>query len=568
MSIGECWLSVLSGIRDLRGPVVGLLALLVSAMSGTEACFAQNRENRVEFHDGHFRIEDSPEGALIAELRSLRSVGGETVLSITAKERIRFTDDGDGFDRKAKDGIYTGLVPGELNSEISRYEDLVAGLRTDRPIPVFVGQRLIGTRPSSKFIKEIQNTGGGDGSAPATDENSKRLLPILEVSSGTSVLIPNSIAMTDLSIVEAPDYTYNPCAGTGTPNGVWTFGHLMSELAAAEGVDVSDFCNNWLDHWTVDQTINGFTAGARVAVHDEIINAWPTDQNGRLSMVDAPFRLLGIFNRVDLRDSGSGSSYTQEGSAGELRFVYCFTDGCSSYPRPFLVIFEYRVNKVGCDVQTWGQQWAALSDLPLGSAQYLAALAQLTTEVTNVTNGLHRLAQLRTNEFIERPWDLREFVISDNGFLVQKSVVATPDISQQMSSWLANVVNTGPLVQGVPTFLSAEEGASSINPSGFFWEAPGITDNNRRHLFSLNTCNACHGRETDTPFTHVREAPFGTPAPLSGFLTGISVADPIDGTVRNFNDLDRRRQDLQNLIDTPCISQVLAQSRRGDDKSH
>jgi hypothetical protein len=51
-------------------------------------------------------------------------------------------------------------------------------------------------------------------------------------------------------------------------------------------------------------------------------------------------------------------------------------------------------------------------------------------------------------------------------------------------------------------------------------------------------------------------------------MTGISVPDPVDGTVRNFNDLDRRRQDLQNLIDTPCLSQVLANARRGDDASH
>jgi hypothetical protein len=315
-----------------------------------------------------------------------------------------------------------------------------------------------------------------------------------------------------------------------------------------------------------DQTINGFTATARTVVRDEILNVWPVDQNGELSMADAPFRLLGIFNRVDLRES----SYTNGSSAGELRFVYCFTDGCSSHPRPFLVIFEYRVNKVGCDVQTWGQQWAALSDLQLGSTQYLDLLSQLTREVTDVYSNPqgHQLAQLRTNEFIERPWELREFVTPGPGFLVQKSVAVTPDLSQNFTSWLSNVVNSGPAPPAVPTFSALEEGASSLNPIAFFWEAPGIADNNKRHLFSLNTCNACHGRETLTDFTHVREAPFGTPAPLSGFMTGISVPDPVDGTVRNFNDLDRRRQDLQNLIDTPCLSQVLANARRGDDASH
>ena len=561
------WLSAFCG-RGPRNPrFVCVFSLCLVTVLSDNFCFAQKSENRIEFHSGNFRINGSPDGQLIAELRSLKSVGGGTTLSISADTKgVEFSDDGQGLDRRAKDGIYTGLIPGDIKTEISRYESMVDGLAKDRPIPVFVGQRMVGTTPSSNYIRDISYS-GSDGQAV---DGQGDLLPILEVSGGTSVLIPNSIAITDLSVVESPDYTYNPCAGTGNPKGVWTFGHLMTELAMAEGLDVSDFCRNWLDHWSVDQNINGFTAVERLPVRDDVINAWPLDGNGNLSMADAPFRLLGIFNRVDLRDTGSGSSYTPEGSAGELRFVYCFTDGCSPNPRPFLVIFEYRVNKVGCDVQTWGRQWAALSDLALGSPEYLAALAQLTTEVTNVYSDPrgHRLAQLRTNEFIERPWELREFVISDVGFLVQKSVVATPDLSQQMSAWLANVVNTGPLVQGVPTFSSSEEGASSLNPSLFFWEAPGISNNLRRHMFSLNTCNSCHGRETDTDFTHVKEAPFGTPATLSGFLTGISVSDPVDGTVRDFNDLERRRQDLQNLVDTPCLSQLLAHARRSDDRSH
>jgi hypothetical protein len=545
------WLSVGSGRAVLNRPVMSLLAVCFGFVSGAGNGFAQSRENAVEFHSGNFRVDvEAPPGQLVAELRSLKSRGGGTALSLSKDSRTEFTDDGKGYDQQAKDGVYTGVVPGDLETETRRHEQLTQQLRADSKIPVFVGQRLVEYRPSSRYIRQMSETH----------------VPILEVSGGTNVLIPNSIAITDLSVVEAADYTYNPCSSTGNPNGVWTFGHLMTELAGAGGVNASDFCRNWLDYWMTDQTINGFTATARTVVRDEILNVWPVDQNGELSMADAPFRLLGIFNRVDLRES----SYTNGSSAGELRFVYCFTDGCSSHPRPFLVIFEYRVNKVGCDVQTWGQQWAALSDLQLGSTQYLDLLSQLTREVTDVYSNPqgHQLAQLRTNEFIERPWELREFVTPGPGFLVQKSVAVTPDLSQNFTSWLSNVVNSGPAPPAVPTFSALEEGASSLNPIAFFWEAPGIADNNKRHLFSLNTCNACHGRETLTDFTHVREAPFGTPAPLSGFMTGISVPDPVDGTVRNFNDLDRRRQDLQNLIDTPCLSQVLANARRGDDASH
>ena len=74
-----------------------------------------------------------------------------------------------------------------------------------------------------------------------------------------------------------------------------------------------------------------------------------------------------------------------------------------------------------------------------------------------------------------------------------------------------------------------------------------------RHHFSLNTCSGCHGGETSTTFLHVGLANFGTVAPLSGFLTGTSVTDPVDGTTsRPFNDLERRRNSLEDLLCKPC----------------
>jgi hypothetical protein len=75
-------------------------------------------------------------------------------------------------------------------------------------------------------------------------------------------------------------------------------------------------------------------------------------------------------------------------------------------------------------------------------------------------------------------------------------------------------------------------------------------------MFSLQTCNGCHARETNTGFTHVNPAAFGaSTAGLSGFLTGISVPDPSDPSpTRNFNDLQRRAADLDALLNSPCIS--------------
>ena len=68
------------------------------------------------------------------------------------------------------------------------------------------------------------------------------------------------------------------------------------------------------------------------------------------------------------------------------------------------------------------------------------------------------------------------------------------------------------------------------------------------HSFALNTCSGCHQAETGAPFLHVGSRFPGEPTPLSGFLTGITVTDPISGALRAFNDLQRRQQDLCNLV--------------------
>ena len=52
---------------------------------------------------------------------------------------------------------------------------------------------------------------------------------------------------------------------------------------------------------------------------------------------------------------------------------------------------------------------------------------------------------------------------------------------------------------------------------------------------------------------HVRPTPFGIPAELSGFMTGIEVVDPFEGvTARSFNDLERRRLEVENILNTAC----------------
>jgi hypothetical protein len=93
------------------------------------------------------------------------------------------------------------------------------------------------------------------------------------------------------------------------------------------------------------------------------------------------------------------------------------------------------------------------------------------------------------------------------------------------------------------------QGGSSLNPFTF-WSAPNIVDNDARQLFSLNTCNGCHGQETGTTFLHIALRFPGQVTQLSGFLTGISVPDPVSGVTRTFGDLVARQKDLSSLVCT------------------
>ncbi len=50
---------------------------------------------------------------------------------------------------------------------------------------------------------------------------------------------------------------------------------------------------------------------------------------------------------------------------------------------------------------------------------------------------------------------------------------------------------------------------------------------------------------------HVPSRRYDRPTQLSGFLTGITVPDPVDPSIsRSFNDLARRAEDLRALIES------------------
>jgi hypothetical protein len=91
------------------------------------------------------------------------------------------------------------------------------------------------------------------------------------------------------------------------------------------------------------------------------------------------------------------------------------------------------------------------------------------------------------------------------------------------------------------------------------WFVNGV-DPDARSAFAVNTCNGCHSMlETGTFFQHVSGFIDG-PAALSPFLRGITLPDPQTEVPRTFNDLLRRKVDLEAIV---CPAEPTVSLRHG-----
>lgn len=423
-----------------------------------------------------------------------------------------------------------------VEEQAKRRELIVATGAKD--FPVFRGRERVGTR-KLEFI---------DPEALRRARDLSLTIPIRDV----VINIPPppgldpaaTLAVTDLSVVEDPQRTYDVCGNTGNPDGAWTFKTLMTNMAneSGTGVDPADFVEDWLQSWNTTHTINGFPVPARNRINTRVLSAWPRI-DGKLDLSQSPMRLLAIVNRVDLRSTAIGQPRYGGGNggipinAGEGRFVFGVVDrsaggGCRKMD--FTVILEYGVPINQCTaIRSYAQQWHALGNIGLGSAAFNPALQAITDQFTAAgvapgkPNG-SAINQIRTNEValvgyggididpsplssrrpieaipLGGPWELREFHLQSDGMLHIVSTRDTPHHSLNNTSLLANYINTGPgVANGTHTvpliwagahFLTGSTIYSSVADSAV-WKAPGaIVD--RRHQFSLKTCSGCHAGE-------------------------------------------------------------------------
>jgi hypothetical protein len=378
------------------------------------------------------------------------------------------------------------------------------------------------------------------------------------------ISIEKELLMTDLMVV-------NDARASGA--GAWSFGGLMAALAPN---DAPALVKQWLDSFARRQQLNGFAMPERPAMRQRLVGPWMV-RDGATSFADwtpnlgnAPFRLLAIVYRPDL------GVIEQDGtirSAGEARFVFTALDLSKTRnldeagPLPFTVIFEYGLNASNRDgVKAWAERWHGLGRLDAGPS-YNAALQAITDSFARPGATGGRLNQIRTNEGLRLPWQLREFRLdAASARLVNAPLKDTPH--RQLvydSSELVDFINTRPDDDLPRKFLS---GSADVPHKGFRWPQVRITNNVLRHNFALRTCNGCHGAETGAKaddnrleqpahrgFRHISGRMRDERATLSEFMTG----DPAlvmdrTGKVHTFCDLKIRQQALHEALNPKPVT--------------
>jgi hypothetical protein len=466
---------------------------------------------------------------------------------------------------------------------------------------------------SSAEQTEVVNS--ADGSCPASLEAQ---MP--------DVQYDKELLITNTAVVDDPCRTVfdNPLCNAPTfltINGKWGFWYLMSEMAGTN--NVSRFVLKWLETFEANNVIvNGQILEARTKIRNLVIDPWRQksgcttglkydDPGGacKLNPTLAPFRLLAIVNRVDLRTGGAGNvgqhgHVSTGGDAGEGRFVFGFTNVptdvnsvASAAPlSEATIIFEYKIPTAHRAAKQWALDWRDLGTSTSFDASYKSKLQTITDRfvksgvIPGNPNKGNAINRVRSNEktFDPHPlnsqkvWSMREFELNclpgtscgtNKKFILNTTTAQTPphDIindptnarneTSDLDDFLTN--NQADILTGkhvVPAsinnilFLAGDSRSPSL-PKIIQWNR---TDPNAyldgevctaRRLYAFSTCNGCHYLETDnTGNLHIKNRSTGNASVLSDFMTSTLPVtnDPCESSV-TYDEPKRRKCELLAL---------------------
>ena len=337
----------------------------------------------------------------------------------------------------------------------------------------------------------------------------------------------------------------------------WSFRTRIEELAG-DKASAPALARAWLEEWKTVTVVGPDRAPVtpRPGVAGVLLDPW-VGRSGA-SLADAPFRLVAIVNRPDLRHEDDGCS----GGGGELRFVYTATDPFQkAIPMTVIMEIPYPATRTP---REWIEAWHALAARPFG-AEYNDALAALTTEVTRGSKPeawLIRTNELAFGEPNDLPWELREFSLQTDANqakrLVQVPIATTPRIelarSASLDSWAME--NESRIMAGSYVLPGGfQAGAAPVERSSFRWASQRL-DPTLRAALSMATCNGCHGGErtgeTSLPFQHIAAADQRTEYYGSSTDGETRLSRYLNDPSGNEDELSRREKSMARALCGTC----------------
>ncbi len=391
------------------------------------------------------------------------------------------------------------------------------------------------------------------------------------------------------SLIVHPSIVNDPVRSSNTTDGVWSFRRQIENMAPSALPAATDpLLRGIFESWLSPQFVNGELLDARPTAQQVLLDQFQTPGSSprTFNLANAPFDLIGIANRIDLRSTSS---------AGEGRLIYALrVPGGGS--NAMSLIIEYALPlKAPLDTPS---KWAAkLHELDaLDPATQSAAFASKLQEITDVftvrnavpgnING-SALLRVRSNEVaLVGPaggaghWQLREFRLDGTGNLAPAISESSPNHDAfNRSQPMRDFINQTPaLAANDLSFLSVKlpdvfenilfgGGKSQMTSTAFDRNADrwslSFTEDQRTSVaidnFGMLTCNGCHNENkllSDIPFYQV--SPINAPGAdgtgrLSKFMTEGDPTQPL----RRPAELTRRANDLGVLLCAPSQTNLV-----------
>jgi hypothetical protein len=368
-------------------------------------------------------------------------------------------------------------------------------------------------------------------------------------------------------------------------DGAWSFRRAIENMAASStAADTDALLRSIFEPFTADQFVNGEFLEQRGGVQGVLFNQFqiPNTSPRQFDLSKAPFRLLAIANRLDLRSA-------TQGGEGRLVFGVTSSDANGVFQGFFsmTLIMEFALPlKAPLDTPAkWAAKWHELDSIdPATSPVSFSAKLQEITDAFTVRNAFvgrpngSAINQIRTNEIaLGVPWQLREFNMTPAGLMAPATTKASPNHTLlNDSQTLRDFINQNPVLNATndtsffslqmpTTFGGLLFAGGKADQAGFTnsrWELSSTETQDTSVAvdnFGLLTCNGCHNenkKSGDISFYNVMPTT-STQNRITGVNDGTGklsdfmlLGDPAKGG-RRPAELTRRAQDMGTLLCPP-----------------